>query len=136
MRAHRVVYLDRFAAFLRRKSGLFLILTLCAALAPLTLAGTFDGDGGTYRAPQLNDGHLVSGYNYELEPGLPLIATHPYAAPKPGDEGYRANCEANLGPETGTNKILVRLFRRGVFVAYGRLTKGVPAPPPNTSGLT
>ena len=53
----------------------------------------------------------------EIEPNKPLIATHPFTKPKPGDKFYDAKKEAALGTEL-SDGTLVRLYRRGVFIGY------------------
>jgi hypothetical protein len=70
----------------------------------------------------------------DFEPNAPLIATSPFVEPRLGDEGYNDQWECKLGPIKGTNKVNVRLYRRGVFVGYVTIEK-VEQPPMQIEGM-
>jgi hypothetical protein len=62
---------------------------------------------------------VVPNYTVELEMGLPPVAAHSWAPPKPGDDLFDFEMEARIEfQSTRDAKLVVRVFRRGLFVGY------------------
>jgi hypothetical protein len=67
--------------------------------------------------------------NVEVEPDAPLVASRPFAEPKPGDLFFdeRAEQEIKTRMRNGVHDIdTMRVFRRGVFIGYTRRTNTSP----------
>ena len=78
----------------------------------------------TWQWLQRNDVHGLPGhYNMEFEPNEPIVTSHPFAEPKPGDALYDAGKERDLGKDQSDGGRLARIYRRGVFTGYNVLKK-------------
>jgi TonB family protein len=68
---------------------------------------------------------MPGNHSMELEPNQPLVASHPFAKPRPGDTLFDAKKESDLGNVHDDGGMSVRLYRRGVFAGYDVVKKVV-----------